>query len=107
EGAQKARDRAAAEEAAKASAPIKRREAAQKRGQLKPVRQKIAAAEKEMARLQDKITKLDEALADPDFFTYDPSRATKFAKERAFCEKKLIKTEEEWLELSSEVEEAS
>ena len=31
----------------------------------------------------------------------------KFAKERAFCEKKLVKTEEEWLELSAEYEEAS
>ena len=29
------------------------------------------------------------------------------AQERAFCEKKLINTEEEWLELSAEFEEAS
>jgi len=107
EAAQKARDRAAAEEAEKASAQEKRRDAAQKRSQLKPLKQKIDAAEKEMTRLQEKIGRLDEALADPDFFAKEPDRATKFAKERAFCEKKLVKTEEEWLELSAEYEEAS
>ncbi len=105
EAVQKARDRAQ-EEADKASAQEKRRGAAQKRTQLKPLKQKIDAAEKEMARLRDKIAKLDEALADPNFFIRESARATKFAKERAFCEKKLVKTEEEWLELSAEHEEA-
>ncbi|WP_040617389.1 ABC-F family ATP-binding cassette domain-containing protein [Roseibium sp. TrichSKD4] len=94
-------------EAPKENAQEKRKEAAQKRSQLKPLQQKIKAAEKEMARLQEKIEKLDEALADPAFFQTDPDRAAKFAKERAYCEKKLVKTEEEWLELSAEFEEAS
>ncbi|CTQ74512.1 ABC-F family ATP-binding cassette domain-containing protein [Roseibium alexandrii] len=106
EAAQKARDKAAAAEADAASAQEKRREAAQKRSQLKPLRQKIDAAEKEMTRLQEKIAKIDDMLADPEFFQTDPDRAAKFAKERAFCEKKLVKTEEEWLELSAEFEEA-
>ena len=105
EAAEKARNKSSAE-ADKASAQDKRREAAQKRSQLKPLKQKIDAAEKEMTRLQDKIGKLDTALADPEFFTREPERATKFAKERAFCEKKLVRTEEEWLELSAEYEEA-
>ncbi|MEO0975709.1 MAG: ABC-F family ATP-binding cassette domain-containing protein [Pseudomonadota bacterium] len=105
EAAQKAKDRAE-EEAERASAQVKRREAAQKRSLLKPLKQRIDAAEKEMARLQEKIIKLDEALADPEFFQREPDRATKFAKERAYCEKKLVKTEEEWLELSAEFEEA-
>ncbi|MBO6757074.1 MAG: ABC-F family ATP-binding cassette domain-containing protein [Roseibium sp.] len=91
---------------AKGSAQEKRRDAAQKRSQLKPLKQKIEAAEKEMQRLQDKIAKLDDALADPAFFKEDPDRAAKFAKERAHCEKKLVKTEEDWLELSAEYEEA-
>ena len=101
----KAREKEQAE-ADKANAQAKRREAAQKRDLLKPLKTKIDAAEKEMNRLQEKIAKLDEALADPEFFTREPERATKFAKERAYCEKKLIKTEEEWLELSAEYEEA-
>lgn len=106
EAVQKARDKAAAE-ADKANAQEKRRDAAVKRELLKPLKQKIDAAEKEMKRLQEKIIKLDEALADPEFFMREPERAAKFAKERAFCEKKLINTEEEWLELSAEFEEAS
>ena len=106
EAVQKEKSRAA-DEADKASAQDKRREAAHKRSQLKPLRQKIEAAEREMARLQDKIARLDEALADPEFFQKEPERATKFAKERAFCEKKLVKAEEDWLELSAEFEEAS
>ncbi|WP_417684067.1 ABC-F family ATP-binding cassette domain-containing protein [Roseibium sp.] len=105
EAAQKARDKQAQEDAA-TSGQDKRRDAAQKRAQLKPLKAKIDAAEKEMARLQEKIDKIDEMMSDPEFFTRDPDRAAKFAKERAFCEKKLVKTEEEWLELSAEYDEA-
>lgn len=110
EGLEKARAKAAQAEAQgddQANAQDKRRQAAERRSQLKPLKAKIDACEKEMNRLQEKLGKLDEALADPEFFTREPERATKFAKERAFCEKKLVKTEEEWLELSAEFEEAS
>jgi ATP-binding cassette, subfamily F, member 3 len=106
EAVKRARDKAA-KDAIQASTQNKRRDAAQKRGQLKPLKQKIDAVDKEIRRLQDKIRKLDVALADPGFFTREPERATKFTKERAFCEKKLAKAEEEWLELSAEFEEAS
>jgi ATP-binding cassette, subfamily F, member 3 len=106
EAVKRARDKAA-KDAIQASTQNKRRDAAQKRGQLKPLKQKIDAVDKEIRRLQDKIRKLDVALADPGFFTREPERATKFTKERAFCEKKLAKAEEEWLELSAEYEEAS
>ncbi|MFD1694492.1 ABC-F family ATP-binding cassette domain-containing protein [Roseibium aestuarii] len=105
EAARKAREKEAAAEAA-VSGQDKRRDAAQKRAQLKPLKAKIDLAEKEMARLQEKIEKIDEMMSDPEFFTRDPDRAAKFAKERAFCEKKLMKTEEEWLELSAEYDEA-
>jgi ATP-binding cassette, subfamily F, member 3 len=106
EAVKRARDKAA-KDAIQASTQNKRRDAAQKRGQLKPLKQKIDAVDKEIRRLQDKIRKLDVALADPGFFTREPERATKFTKERAYCEKKLGKAEEEWLELSAEYEEAS
>ena len=93
------------EEARAANAQDKRREAAVKRAQNAPLRKKLEAAEAEMARLQDKLAKIDEMMSDPDFFTRDPERAAKFAKERAFCEKKLTSTEEDWLLLSAELEE--
>ena len=92
------------EEARAANAQEKRREAAVRRAQNAPLRKKLEAAEAEMARLQEKIARIDAMMADPDFFTRDPERASKFAKERAFCEKKLTSTEEDWLALSSELE---
>ncbi|MCA1298670.1 ABC-F family ATP-binding cassette domain-containing protein [Stappia indica] len=94
----------AATDAAEEERSAKRRNAAERRAQLAPLRKDIAAAEKEMARITEKLARIDETLADPDFFTRDPERATKFAKERAFMEKKLAKTEELWLELSAELE---
>ncbi|WP_122520104.1 ABC-F family ATP-binding cassette domain-containing protein [Pannonibacter phragmitetus] len=93
------------EEAKAASATDKRREAAERRAREAPLRKKIEAAEKEMARLSDKIVMLDATMSEPDFFTRDPERAAKFAKERAYIEKKLVTTEEEWLLLSAELEE--
>ncbi|WP_349360979.1 ABC-F family ATP-binding cassette domain-containing protein [Stappia sp.] len=86
------------------SAQDKRRSAAERRARLAPLRKEIQAAEKEMARLNDKIGKVDAILADPELFATDPERAAKFAKERAYLEKKLTKTEELWLELSAELE---
>ncbi|MEP2707532.1 MAG: ABC-F family ATP-binding cassette domain-containing protein [Roseibium sp.] len=101
------RKKAKAEEKPKpAKLPEKRKDAAVKRAELKPLRKQIKDAENEIARLQLKLGRIDEELADPSFYSMDPARAAKFAKERAFCEKKLNKTEELWLELSSEVEEA-
>ncbi|WP_306030133.1 ABC-F family ATP-binding cassette domain-containing protein [Stappia sp. MMSF_3263] len=82
----------------------RRRGTAERRARLAPLRKEVQAAEKEIARLQEKIGRLDAALADPDFFLKDAERATKFAKERAHLEKKLVRTEELWLELSAELE---
>ncbi|SDU16539.1 ABC-F family ATP-binding cassette domain-containing protein [Stappia sp. ES.058] len=104
-------DKAAAAEAAKPeepedprSAQERRKDAAEQRSRLAPLRKEIRAAEAEVARIQAKMEKLDAALADPDFFMKDAERASKFVKERAFLEKKLAKTEQSWLELSSEYE---
>ncbi|NBN77746.1 ATP-binding cassette domain-containing protein [Microvirga tunisiensis] len=101
----KAREDEEREREKAASGADKRRDAAERRARQAPLRKQIEAAEKEMARLQEKIARIDEMMSDPDFFTRDPERAAKFAKERAFCEKKLVSTEEEWLLLSAELEE--
>jgi ATP-binding cassette subfamily F protein 3 len=105
---------AAAEEAAKLvepedprSAQERRKDAAERRSRLAPLRKEIKAAEAEMTRIQTKMEKLDAALADPDFFLKDAERASKFVKERAFLEKKLVKTEQDWLDLSAEYEGAT
>ncbi|WP_417768786.1 ABC-F family ATP-binding cassette domain-containing protein [Stappia sp.] len=103
-GAPAAKIQAAASSETPQGDPERRRGTAERRARLAPLRKEVQAAEKEIARLQDKIGKLDAALADPDFFLKDAERATKFAKERAYLEKKLVRTEELWLELSAELE---
>ena len=50
------------------------------------------------------MARVDEVLADPVIFTREPERAAKYVRERAHLEKKLVRTEELWLELSAELE---
>jgi ATP-binding cassette, subfamily F, member 3 len=71
-----------------------------------PVKQRIADAEAEMARISEIIAKIDAALALPDLFTRDPKQAAQLGKARANAADALMKAEEEWLAASSEFEEA-
>ncbi|HLG80157.1 MAG TPA: ABC-F family ATP-binding cassette domain-containing protein [Bradyrhizobium sp.] len=76
---------------------------AEKRGSLK---QRIANAEAEIARIGEIITKIDTALALPDIFTRDPKQAAQLSKARANAATALERAEEEWLEASSQFDEA-
>ncbi|WP_024519905.1 ABC-F family ATP-binding cassette domain-containing protein [Bradyrhizobium sp. Tv2a-2] len=76
---------------------------AEKRGSLK---QRIANAETEIARISDIIAKIDTALALPDIFTRDPKQAAQLSKARANAATALERAEEEWLEASSQFDEA-
>lgn len=91
----------------KGSASDRRREAAEKRAQLAPLKKKISAAEKDMEKLQQRIEKLDGLLADPEIYTKAPDKATDYAKKRADTVKLLAETEESWLLLSDEYEQAN
>jgi ATP-binding cassette, subfamily F, member 3 len=66
-----------------------------------PPKQKISEAEAEMTRISDIIAKIDAALALPDIFTKDPTKAAQLAKARAGAEAALQRAEEAWLEASS------
>jgi ATP-binding cassette, subfamily F, member 3 len=59
-----------------------------------------------MAKLTDVIGKVDAALADGTAFQKDPAKATELSKMRAEAAATLASAEEEWLMLSSEIEEA-
>ena len=52
------------------------------------------------------IAKIDAALALPDLFKRDPKQATQLSKARISAAEALQKAEEEWLEASSEFDEA-
>jgi ATP-binding cassette, subfamily F, member 3 len=69
-----------------------------------PLKQKIANAEAEIARIGAIIEKIDAALALPDLFTRDPKQAAQLAKARASAGEALQRAEEEWLEASSLLE---
>ena len=74
-----------------------------KRGSLK---QRIANAEAEIARISDIIAKIDTALALPDIFTRDPRQAAQLSTARANAASALERAEDEWLDASSRHDEA-
>ncbi|MFN0263296.1 ABC-F family ATP-binding cassette domain-containing protein [Tepidamorphus sp. 3E244] len=84
----------------------KRRDLADRRMALQPLRDRLKAKDARMAQLRTGIEKLDKALASPGLFERNPKRGAELAKLRTEAERSLVKTEEEWLELSTELEEA-
>jgi ATP-binding cassette subfamily F protein 3 len=66
-----------------------------------PLKQRIASAEAEMARISNIIGKIDVALALPDLFKRDPKQATQLTKARASATDALQRAEDEWLAASS------
>ncbi len=101
-----------APEAPKAAvAPVKskdeqRREAAERRRQLKPLKDKIEGAEHQIAELNTELAKLDKALADPLLFTRDPQKGSAVSKKRAEAARKLADVEARWLKMQEEYETA-
>ncbi|PIT03995.1 glycosyl transferase family 1 [Bradyrhizobium nitroreducens] len=74
------------------------------RGSLK---KRIAEAEAEIARVSDIIAKIDTALSLPDIFTRDPKQAAQLSKARANAADALARAEEQWLEASTQFDEAA
>jgi ATP-binding cassette subfamily F protein 3 len=72
-----------------------------------PLKQRIAEAEAEIERINGIIAKIDTALALPDLFTRDPKQAAQLSKARVGAERALRRAEEEWLEASSQFDEAA
>src|SRR5436190_14631467 len=72
-----------------------------------PLTRRIAEAEAEIARINGIIAKIDTALALPDLFTRDPKQAAQLSKARAGAASALQRAEEDWLEASSQYDEAA
>lgn len=87
-----------------ASKSGQRREAAEKRLSLKPLREKAQTLEKALEKFNTLLARADEALAQPDIFVKSPDRATQIAKDRAALAERISATEEEWLEIMAEIE---
>jgi ATP-binding cassette subfamily F protein 3 len=92
---------------AKASKEGARRSAAERRHNLKPLKDKVTAAEHQIASLNAELAKLDKTLSDPLLFTKDPSKAASVSKKRAEAQRKLEAAEKAWLNASEAYENAN
>jgi ATP-binding cassette subfamily F protein 3 len=83
-----------------------RRGAAERRRQLKPLKDRADAAEHQVGHLSTEIAKLDRALADPLLFVQNPAKGTTVSKKRADAVRKLEAAETLWLKLREDYETA-
>ncbi|MFY9289663.1 MAG: ABC-F family ATP-binding cassette domain-containing protein [Methylorubrum rhodinum] len=84
-----------------------RRSAVERRAALAPLKKKLDGIEARMAKLSGAIQKIDAALADGTAFLKDAAKAGDLARMRAEAADALAKAEEEWLEVSGEIEGAA
>jgi ATP-binding cassette subfamily F protein 3 len=90
----------------KATKEVVRRSNAEKRHNLKPLKDKVSAAEHHIAALNAEIAKLDKSLSDPLLFTNDPAKGSAVSKKRAEAVRKLAAAEKAWLAVSEAYEQA-
>ncbi len=79
---------------------------ADKRAAFAPLKKKINDIESLTGKLQKQIQALDKELEDQEIYEKFPAKAASKVKERADIVAKLSKAEEQWLDLSTEYEEA-
>lgn len=84
----------------------KRKQAAEQRASLAPLKKKISDLEAQVARLTKQVDSLDAELANPEQFADAPYKIAQKSKQRAERAAELQTAEEQWLELTSQVEES-
>jgi len=92
--------------AAKQAAPRperqeRKRNGAQKRNGVSPLKQAVADAEKKLADLNDLERRIETALARPELYAQDPERAQKLLKQRADLARMITAADERWLDAQS------
>jgi ATP-binding cassette, subfamily F, member 3 len=87
------------------SKKVLRQRAAARREQLKPLTNKRKQLERDMARLQERLSELDETLADEALYIDDRKAELKqLLADQADLRTRLSSVEENWLEISEEIE---
>ena len=102
----KKKDDKAKAQADQANKADQRKANADRRASLAPLKKKINEIEAVTKKLEALIKGLDAELADPALYEKAPAKAAEKAKQRGEAAAKLSDAEEQWLELSSEYEEA-
>ncbi len=85
---------------------LSKQEAAARRAELAPLKASIKDAEARMSRLQSEIDKVEAMLADPAVYNGAPDKLIGLGKDKARHVADLASTEEKWLALSAELEQA-
>jgi ATP-binding cassette subfamily F protein 3 len=83
-----------------------RRQAAEQRAALAPLKKRVAAAESEIERLSRRIAAIDAALADTALYSREPVRAQALARERGELVRAREDVEHAWLAASEAYEAA-
>jgi ATP-binding cassette subfamily F protein 3 len=91
----------------KRSREDERRQAAQRRAELAPLRKQMTGHEKRIESLQKQIAAIDLALADPALYEKQAAKAQTLTFERGALAKDLKAVEEAWFEASLAYEEAA
>lgn len=94
------------DESPKLNKAEQRKLAAQKREALAPLQKKIKESERLIQKLQKQIQGFEGQLEDPALYEKDPQKAIRINKELSEARSSLANLEEQWLELSTEYEEA-
>nr|WP_314260592.1 ABC-F family ATP-binding cassette domain-containing protein [uncultured Devosia sp.] len=90
----------------KGEAKLSKQEAAAKRAEVAPIKASIKDAETKIARLKKEIEKVDAQLEDPKVYNGPADKLIALGKDKARFTADLETTEESWLELSAQLEEA-
>ena len=90
----------------KGTAKLSKQEAAARRAELAPLKASVKDAETKIARLKLEIGKVDAQLDDPKIYNGAPERLIALGKDKARFTADLEATEENWLALSAELEQA-
>jgi ATP-binding cassette subfamily F protein 3 len=90
----------------KSEQKLSKQEAANRRAEVAPLKKSVKEAETKIARLRVEIDKIDAQLSDPKVYNGAPERVIALGKDKARFAADLETSEEQWLALSAELEEA-
>ena len=77
-----------------------------RRSELAPLKRRIDDLDKAIAQLTQAIAEIDATLADPKLYDRDPARVATLGKERADAAGALAASEDQWLALSTQYDDA-
>ncbi len=83
-----------------------RKLAADRRRELKPLKDRADAAEQDIARLTLVLANIDAALAAPGLFARDPAKAAALGKDRAAAVRRIADAEARWVAATQDYENA-